>query len=102
MEWEQLAKMCFADYGSKEQLLGRFEDIRSDMLERIHYDHAQFHVAVPIRRRSSQRNHGELVMREVDMILGWLDWVEAEMAAWPGAHQSEAGDRLYESVIASG
>ena len=107
VEWEQLAKISYADYGTKEQMLDHLQGVRVDTLERVR----EMYTLVcktdpPAGRVFPHRSHigiltGELALRELEMILAWVDWVEAEIANWPDTQYSEVGEQGYQLGIAS-
>lgn len=106
VEWEQLAKISYADYGTKEQMLDHLQEVRVDALERVKYMYTlTCETDPPAGLIFPHRSHlgiltGELVLRELEMILAWTDWVEKEIASWPDTQYSEAGKQGYESGMA--
>lgn len=107
VEWEQLAKINYADYSTKEQMINHLEAVRFDALERVRYMHTLLcETEPPAGRLIPHRSHigiltGELTLRELEMILAWVDWVESEIGKWPDTQYSEAGERTYQSGVAS-
>lgn len=103
VEWEQLAQISYADYGTKQEMLGNLQAVREDALERVQYMYSlTCEVDPPAGLVFPHRSHigiltGELVLRELEMILAWVDWVEKEVALWPDTQYSEAGKQGYET-----
>ena len=106
VEWEQLAKIWYADHGTKEQMREHLAAIRSDALGRLRWMLALMcETDPPAGRLFPQRSHigvlmGKLNLMEIETILGWVDRVEAEIAGWEDTQYSDAGERTYQSVFA--
>ncbi len=107
LEWEQLAKVSYADYGTKAQMVEHINAVRGDALERVrHMLTLICDTDPPAGRVFPHRSHigvltGDLVFRELEMIISWADGVEAEIANWPDSQYSEAGEQTYQSIIVS-
>lgn len=106
VEWEQLAKVSYADHGDMDQLIAQLNAIRADALERVRHMHTLIcETDPPAGRVFPHRAHlgaltGELVLRDLETTLAWLEWVEEEIAKWPDTQQSEAGERAYKRGVA--
>lgn len=99
-EWEQLVKIFYSDYGSKEQLIAHLSDIRSNVLSGLRESMALIDADPPLGMTFPHRTHigvltSELLMREVETILEWTDWVEAEIADWPDTKHSPQNERTF-------
>ena len=107
VEWEQLAKISYADYGTKEQMLDHLQGVRADALERVRHMYTLVcKTDPPAGRVFRHRSHigiltGELVLRELEMILAWVEWVEAEIVNWPDTQYSEVGEQSYQQGMTS-
>ena len=106
VEWEQLAKIWYANHGTKEQMLEHIETVKNDVLGRLRWMLVLMcETDPPAGRLFPQRSHigvlaGELNLMEIEMILNWLDRVEVEIAGWEDTQYSKAGERTYQSVFA--
>ncbi|MBQ0719534.1 MAG: PadR family transcriptional regulator [Gammaproteobacteria bacterium] len=97
VEWEQLIKISYADYGSKDDLLQQISDIRKDIISRVQGDVDLLDATPALGKTFPHRLHigtlnSALIIPQLEAILDWTDWVEAEIASWPNTRQSVESD----------
>lgn len=104
MQWEQMVKISYADYGSKDQLIAQLADMRKAILSRPQAWVALMEDDPTVGKRFPHRTHigvlsAELMLRETRMLLDWLEWVEREVANWLHTRQSAESDITLENTF---